>query len=265
MDHVGGFGVMGWVSASDYDLSEPDPLADSMAEIIQHMNSHHKEVLGLLAQNFAGPFSGSNDDNSHRLGFHVRLKTPDGMRGAGIAFLREVSNPAETERCRWKWCNTHVKPNVFLIRDARGGGRNPWKSQGPIAGREVAHQRNTGHHEVCESLKFRLTDSQSFVPSRSLKTPAHCCHTGFSYTTPSGSDWASDALPVWAVPIFGVPKLILHYPVNSHLIPVPSHLLLPNGFPTTSYLIDSVSPIPGTKMGKLLTPLSTAPTAERST
>ena len=33
-----------------------------------------------------------------RLGFHVRLKTPDGMRGARIAFLREVSNPAETRK-----------------------------------------------------------------------------------------------------------------------------------------------------------------------
>jgi hypothetical protein len=31
-----------------------------------------------------------------RLGFQVRLKTPDGMRGARVAFLREVSNPAET-------------------------------------------------------------------------------------------------------------------------------------------------------------------------
>ena len=30
-----------------------------------------------------------------RLGFHVRLKTQDGMRGARIAFLREVSNPGE--------------------------------------------------------------------------------------------------------------------------------------------------------------------------
>ena len=33
--YVGGFGVMGWVSASDYDRSQPDPLADSMAGIIQ--------------------------------------------------------------------------------------------------------------------------------------------------------------------------------------------------------------------------------------
>ena len=33
-----------------------------------------------------------------RLGFHVRLNTKDGMRGARIAFLREVSNPAETRK-----------------------------------------------------------------------------------------------------------------------------------------------------------------------
>jgi len=31
-----------------------------------------------------------------RLGFHVRLKTQDGMHGARIAFLREVTNPTQT-------------------------------------------------------------------------------------------------------------------------------------------------------------------------
>ena len=33
-----------------------------------------------------------------RLGFHVRLNTQGGMRGARIAFLREVSNPAKTRK-----------------------------------------------------------------------------------------------------------------------------------------------------------------------
>jgi hypothetical protein len=33
-----------------------------------------------------------------RLGFHVRVKTQDGMRGARVAFLRVVSNPAETRK-----------------------------------------------------------------------------------------------------------------------------------------------------------------------
>jgi hypothetical protein len=30
------------------------------------------------------------------LGFHVWVKTQDGMRGVRIAFFREVTNPAET-------------------------------------------------------------------------------------------------------------------------------------------------------------------------
>jgi putative heme iron utilization protein len=47
--YVGGFGVMGWVSAHDYDHSQADPLADSMTDIIQHMNADHSDALVLLA------------------------------------------------------------------------------------------------------------------------------------------------------------------------------------------------------------------------
>jgi len=97
--YVGGFGVMGWVSASDYDRSQPDPLADSTAEIIQHMNSDHKDALVLLARTFARIESTEATMTAlDRLGFHVRVKTPDGLRGARIAFLREVNNPAETRK-----------------------------------------------------------------------------------------------------------------------------------------------------------------------
>src|SRR5580693_2273107 len=39
--YVGGFGVMGWVSASEYERSKPDPLADVATGIIQHMNADH--------------------------------------------------------------------------------------------------------------------------------------------------------------------------------------------------------------------------------
>ncbi len=97
--YVGGFGVMGWVSASDYDRSQPDPLADSMGEIIQHMNEDHKDALVLLARQFAHIDSTEATMTTvDRLGFQVRLRTPDGMRGARIAFLREVSNPAESRK-----------------------------------------------------------------------------------------------------------------------------------------------------------------------
>ena len=97
--YVGGFGVMGWISASDYDRSQPDPMADSMAEIIQHMNADHKDALVLLARQFANVDSTEATMTTvDRLGFHVRLRTQDGMRGARIAFLREVSNAAETRK-----------------------------------------------------------------------------------------------------------------------------------------------------------------------
>src|ERR1017187_1574553 len=97
--YVGGFGVMGWVSASEYGRSQSDPLADSMAEIIQHLNADHKDALVLLSRKFArieaqDPPMIAVD----RLGFHLRVKTNDGLRGVRIAFLREVSNPAETRK-----------------------------------------------------------------------------------------------------------------------------------------------------------------------
>ena len=97
--YVGGFGVMGWVSASEYVRSQPDPLADSMGEIIQHMNADHTEALVLLARRFAQIESQEATMTAvDRLGFHLRLKTQDGIRGTRIAFLREVSNPAETRQ-----------------------------------------------------------------------------------------------------------------------------------------------------------------------
>jgi heme iron utilization protein len=94
--YVGGFGVMGWVPASEYYSAQPDPLAESATEIIQHMNTDHGDALVLLARAFAGIESQEVVMTSvDRLGFHVRLKTQDGTRGARIAFLREVSSPAE--------------------------------------------------------------------------------------------------------------------------------------------------------------------------
>ena len=95
--YVGGFGVMGWVTALEYGNAKPDPLADAAAEIIRHMNADHKDALILLARLFAGMDSQEAAMTAvDRLGFSVRLKTQDGMRGARIAFLREVRSPEET-------------------------------------------------------------------------------------------------------------------------------------------------------------------------
>ena len=97
--YVGGFGVMGWVQASDYDHAKPDPLAEAAAGIIEHMNTDHKDELILLARTCAGIESQEAAMTSvDRLGFQVRLKIPDGMKGARIAFLREVTNPGEARK-----------------------------------------------------------------------------------------------------------------------------------------------------------------------
>jgi heme iron utilization protein len=97
--YVGGFGVMGWVDAADYSSAKPDPLADSAASIVQHMNSDHKDALLHLTRAFAGIEALEVEMTSiDRLGFHVRAKTQDGMRGTRIAFLREVADSAEARR-----------------------------------------------------------------------------------------------------------------------------------------------------------------------
>jgi len=97
--YVGGFGVMGWVAASEYEQGHPDPLADAASEILQHMNRDHKDALVLLARKFAGIEAKAAVMTSvDRLGFQVRLETAEGVRGARIGFLREVADPAEVRK-----------------------------------------------------------------------------------------------------------------------------------------------------------------------
>jgi hypothetical protein len=94
--YVGGFGVMGWVTAAEYEQAEPDPLSDAAAGIVQHMNADHKDALVLFARVFANTHAQEVDMTSvDRLGFHIRAKTDDGMRGARVAFPREVRDSAE--------------------------------------------------------------------------------------------------------------------------------------------------------------------------
>jgi putative heme iron utilization protein len=97
--YVGGFGVMGWITAQEYSQAQPDPLADAAAGILQHMNADHQDALILLARVHAGIEAQEALMTSvDRLGFHVRMKTDEGMKGARIAFLSEVSTPVETRK-----------------------------------------------------------------------------------------------------------------------------------------------------------------------
>jgi len=95
--YIGGFGVMGWVAASEFEAARPDPLVDSAAGIIQHMNKDHADALILMARKFAGiETSEATMTSVDRLGFQLRYKIDDGARTARIAFLRPVTNSMET-------------------------------------------------------------------------------------------------------------------------------------------------------------------------
>jgi putative heme iron utilization protein len=95
--YVGGFGVMGWVEAADYECAVPDPLAETAPGILAHMNADHVDSMILLAASHAGiNASEATMTSVDRLGFSLRLKTSDGIKGTRINFLHEVTTPQET-------------------------------------------------------------------------------------------------------------------------------------------------------------------------
>jgi putative heme iron utilization protein len=93
---IGGFGVMGWISAEDYRGASPDPLASAASGIIRHMNKDHADALRLIARRFAGEEPDEAAITAvDRLGFHLRLKSGERIHGTRVAFLREVKNTEE--------------------------------------------------------------------------------------------------------------------------------------------------------------------------
>ena len=85
--YVGGFGVMGWVEARDYQDAAPDPLAGAAPGILAHMNADHVDSMILLARSHAGVEATEATMTSvDRLGFTLRLKTNEGMKGVRINF-----------------------------------------------------------------------------------------------------------------------------------------------------------------------------------
>ena len=98
--YVGGFGVMGWVSASEYGSSQPDPLADAMDGIIQHMNADHKEALVLLTRKFAADRSaGSHHDGGRPAGVSGAIEDDRGnARGTHRVPTRAEEFDGDEER-----------------------------------------------------------------------------------------------------------------------------------------------------------------------
>ena len=110
--YVGGFRVMGWVEARDYEHAAPDPLAEAAPAILAHMNADHVDAMILLAGLHAGiEATEATMTSVDRLGFSLRLKTTDGVKGARINFLREVATPQDTRAVL-----------VEMVREARARG-----------------------------------------------------------------------------------------------------------------------------------------------
>lgn len=92
--YVGGFGVMGWVGGDDYEQADPDPLLDAAPSIIEHMNEDHADALLLLARSEG--IEGAEEVRMtavDRLGYHIRVRTGQGMRGLRIGFPTEAREP----------------------------------------------------------------------------------------------------------------------------------------------------------------------------
>jgi len=93
---IGGFGVMGWVSAQEYLSASPDPLAESATAILHHMNQDHAEALLLVAR-----AAGESEAEAatitalDRLGFHLRLRSGERVYSVRIGFPHEVHTAPE--------------------------------------------------------------------------------------------------------------------------------------------------------------------------
>lgn len=97
--YVGGFGVMGWITAEDYRSAAPDPLAAVATGILGHMNADHVDSMLVLARVHAGLHATEAAMTSvDRLGFHLRLKTVEGMKGARVNFPREARTAMEVRK-----------------------------------------------------------------------------------------------------------------------------------------------------------------------
>lgn len=97
--YVGGFGVMGWVEAREYQQASADPLAPDAASILAHMNADHVDAMILLARTHAGIEATEAAMTAvDRLGFQLRLRTAEGMKGRRINFPGEVRTPQEARK-----------------------------------------------------------------------------------------------------------------------------------------------------------------------
>jgi heme iron utilization protein len=102
---VGGFAAMDWVTAADYAVAQPDPLADAAPGIVDHMNRDHADALIAYARSFEASMV-----TVDRLGFKLRLRQGERLSSVRIAFPREVTTAAQSREVL-----------IEMLRHARAG------------------------------------------------------------------------------------------------------------------------------------------------
>jgi len=107
--YVAGFGAMGWVEADAYRAAAVDPLADSAAGIIDHMNADHADALTLYCRAFAGVAAErATMTGIDRMGMRIRAQVGDRLQGVRVNFAHDVRTPLEAR-----------KVLVAMVHDAR--------------------------------------------------------------------------------------------------------------------------------------------------
>lgn len=94
---VGGFAAMDWVAATDYMEAAPDPLADAVGEIVEHMNRDHADALIVYARHYAGEAADeATMVTVDRLGFKLRLRQGQRLSSVRIPFPHEVTTVGQS-------------------------------------------------------------------------------------------------------------------------------------------------------------------------
>jgi heme iron utilization protein len=95
--YVGGFGVMGWVEAGDYEPAAPDPLANAAPGILAHMNTDPCRCDDPAGQ---GPCRDRSNRGNHdfggSFGLLAQIESDRLDQGARINFLHEVATAQDT-------------------------------------------------------------------------------------------------------------------------------------------------------------------------
>jgi putative heme iron utilization protein len=95
--YIGGYGRMSWVEAAEFCIAQRDPLADSAARVLAHMNEDHADSLLLFAQKLTSAPSPQKAVMTavDRYGFEMTITTSDGVGPARIGFDTPLASADE--------------------------------------------------------------------------------------------------------------------------------------------------------------------------